>query len=229
MKELHNATYEAIRDIDAKAHVSLCHSGCSPHFHSSFEILYVIDGEFNIIINDKSKILRGGDVAVSLDCDIHAYTKGKLKGKYYVLFIPPTYTSGFLKAIEKKSIESPFITDKTITDELLHCIEQIHQDKTNEFLVSGYVEVIFGLILKNIRFSEVSVSKDDKILPLKIITYLSEHYLEDVTLRNIAEELGYNSYYISKFFNSYFRCSFTDYINMLRLRRFINIQQESDR
>jgi len=79
------------------------------------------------------------------------------------------------------------------------------------------------------QFSENAPESHEKLLPLKIISYLSEHFTEDVTLRNVAEELGYNSYYISKFFNGYFKCSFTDYVNMLRLRRFITLQQESDK
>lgn len=223
-----DAIYEAVRDNDKKAHVMLGHSGCSPHFHSSFEILYIIDGEFNVIINDKSALLHGGDVAVSLDCDIHTYSRGKTRGKYYVLFIPNIYTVNFMKQIEKRKPDNPFIMKNEITEEISHCFNKIKFEGDNDFLVTGYVNVVLGLILKSVQFSENVPSSAEKILPLKIITYLSEHYTEDVTLRNVAEELGYNSYYISKFFNGYFKCSFTDYINMLRLRKFINLQQRSE-
>ncbi len=220
--------YESLRDTDLKAHISLCHSGCAPHFHLSFEVLYIIDGEFNVVINDKSMVLHGGDVAVSLDCDIHTYIRGKKRGKYFVLFIPPTYTAEFNSVIEKKKLSSPFITKGKTTEEIFHCFMQIYNNKTNDFLVYGYVNVVFGLLLGEMNFCEDSVSKDEKILPLKITSYLSEHYLEDISLRDIAEELGYNSYYISKFFNGYFGCSFTDYINLLRLCRFINLQNSSE-
>ena len=223
------AIYEVHRDNDQKPHVSIYHSGCSPHFHSSFEILYVIDGEFNVIINDKSALLHGGDVAVSLDCDIHTYTGGKERGKYYILFIPPMYTEVFLEKIDKKTLENPFIMNNEITEEIRHSFEKIKKSGDNDFLVMGYVNVVLGMIMESMQFSEGDTSGEEKILPLKIITYLSEHFTEDVTLRNVASELGYNSYYISKFFNSYFKRSFTDYINMLRLRRFINLQQGSDK
>ena len=119
------AIYEALRDNDPRPHVSICHSGYPPHFHSSFEILYVIDGEFNVIINDKSALLHSGDVAVSLDCDIHTYTRGKTRGKYYVLFIPPMYTADFLKKVEKKKLENPFIIQNEITDEIHHSFKKI--------------------------------------------------------------------------------------------------------
>ena len=224
-----DAIYEAIRDNDPKPHVSVCHSGCSPHFHSSFEILYVIDGEYNVIINDKSAVLRGGDVAVSLDCDIHTYTRNKVRSKYYVLFIPPMYTTAFAEKIERKKLENPFILSNEITEEIHHSLKKIKKNGENDFLVLGYVNVILGMILESMRFSDGSAENHEKILPLKIITYLSEHFTEDVTLRNVAEELGYNSYYISKFFNSYFKCSLTDYINMLRLRKFITLQEGSDK
>ena len=223
-----DAIYEAVRDNDTGPHVIICHSGCKPHFHSSFEILYIIDGEFNVVINDRSAVLCGGDVAISLDCDIHAYTK-QVRGKYYVLCIPPMYTAAFMDKIGKKKPESPFIFNSEITEEIHHSLKKIKNSGGNDFVVMGHVNVVLGMIIEGIKFSENVHESHEKLLPLKIISYLSEHFTEDVTLKNVAEELGYNSYYISKFFNGYFKCSFTDYINMLRLRKFVIIQQESDK
>ena len=134
-----------------------------------------------------------------------------------------------MERIDKRKLENPFILNNEITSEIHHSFRKIKNSGENEFLVLGYVNVILGMILESMHFSENVPESHEKILPLKIITYLSEHFNEDVTLRNVADELGYNSYYISKFFNSYFKCSFTDYINMLRLRRFITLQQTTDK
>ena len=83
-----DAIYEAIRDNDIKPHVSICHSGCKPHFHSSFEILYVIDGEFNVIINDKSVLLHAGDVAVSIATFTHIPGEKPEGNTTFYLFLP---------------------------------------------------------------------------------------------------------------------------------------------
>ena len=49
------------------------HVNRSVHFHSQIEIYLVIEGEIEVWINDKHRILRAGEIAVALSYDTHGY------------------------------------------------------------------------------------------------------------------------------------------------------------
>lgn len=51
----------------------------------------------------------------------------------------------------------------------------------------------------------------------QILIYVQEHYLEELTLQDLAVHLGYNRMYISRFINSHLNLSFTDLVNQHRI------------
>ncbi len=53
----------------------------------------------------------------------------------------------------------------------------------------------------------------------KIIQYIDEHYMEDISLRQLAEEVYINISYLSRLFKSYTGCTYIDYITKLRINR----------
>lgn len=55
---------------------------------------------------------------------------------------------------------------------------------------------------------------------------LDQHFHEDITLDNIAKHFGYNKYYFSKLFNSLFGISLNNYINNIRISKFIEKAQK---
>lgn len=53
----------------------------------------------------------------------------------------------------------------------------------------------------------------------KVLEYIGLHYHEKITLANVAEQVFLSRSYFSKFFNEQMNCSFTDYINGLRVAK----------
>lgn len=49
--------------------------------------------------------------------------------------------------------------------------------------------------------------------------YIEEHYNEDLTLQEVADAAGISHGYLSSLFNQYMECSFSDYINTIRVER----------
>ena len=44
-----------------------------PHFHSHIEIYLILSGEVEVLVNDQKRLLRAGEIAVSLSYDTHGY------------------------------------------------------------------------------------------------------------------------------------------------------------
>ena len=72
-----------------------------------------------------------------------------------------------------------------------------------------------------------SVGSDDIIY--RTVAYMAAHFREDLSLTQMAEDLGYSPYALSRVFSSTFHCNFNTYLNNIRLDYSCNLLQHSDR
>ena len=49
--------------------------------------------------------------------------------------------------------------------------------------------------------------------------YIAEHYMENITLNDLAESVGISSGYLSSLFPQILQCGFVDYLNKVRIER----------
>ncbi len=189
-----------------------------PHFHSNIEIVYVTDGEITITINGHTAVLKKGDLSAAINYDIHAYSTEKFSN-VIVLVAPCEIVNSFVLMSSGKTFASPFLIDSSCRKEILRCLKMMMSDpkKDNLLKMKGYLYTILSLLTENLGFVE-SKSQNANYLPKEILFYLQEHFHQKITLDTISEKFGYNKYYFSKFFNTYFGCGFNEYINTLRVR-----------
>ncbi len=63
----------------------------------------------------------------------------------------------------------------------------------------------------------------------QVISYISTHFQEPLTLDKIAQELHFNKFYISRVFTGRLHCTFHEYLNRLRLDYAARLLRETDR
>ena len=76
-------------------------------------------------------------------------------------------------------------------------------------------------------------SSADKIhvAPLPIqqaIAYMNEHFLEKITLEELAEQLSFSTNYLGQLFKNQIGCTFNEYLNTLRLKYACSLLVASD-
>ena len=52
---------------------------------------------------------------------------------------------------------------------------------------------------------------------MEITKYITENYKEKITIKDVADHIGYNCNYASKLFKRIFGMSFNDFVNTLRI------------
>src|SRR5699024_574753 len=62
----------------------------------------------------------------------------------------------------------------------------------------------------------------------QILIYIQDHYLEALTLQDLAVHLGYSRLYISRFINSHLSLSFTDLVNQHRINYGAHLLRTTD-
>ena len=75
------------------------------------------------------------------------------------------------------------------------------------------------------KLKEESFSADH--LPAEILDYVKDHYSEDISLKKMAKNLGYNYSYLSSFFNDNLQISFIKLVNQYRISHATNLLKNS--
>lgn len=93
-------------------------------------------------------------------------------------------------------------------------------------------EAWLNLILAYLMSEAVLIPRDNRSrsdIGYQIISYISNHFQEPLTPDQVALELHFNKYYISRTFSGRLHCSFHEYLNRLRLDFAARLLRETDR
>lgn len=197
----------------------------TPHFHRNFEIIYVYEGSLACTIGDKSDVLEKGDFALVLSNEIHSLEQ-RQPGKSWV----GVYSGDFIHAFEKKAagmIGSQIKFRCAPSVETFLQENLLKEEQPPVYMIKACLYAICAEYDRQVRL----MPRQDKrgVLMNAITDYISANFREKITLSAMAEDLGYNYYYLSKCFHRIFDMSFSDYINMYRLDTALAMLTETDK
>ncbi len=192
----------------------------SPSFHNSIEILFLISGEMEIIINGERKKISGKKIVYIDKFVPHEIGIGEGMQHEnllsYVLVVSSVYLSS-LPIIENFTLPQ-FMGQIPNFDMIVSLLEQFYpiKDEMNEETKSGFVSLIFGLIHQNVPLAEKKNDKATAVF-LKIMQYIDEHYKEDINLNMLSVQFGYEKTYLSRILNNLLGMNFREYLNRIRI------------
>lgn len=194
------------------------------HFHSQIEICIVDEGEMDVLINDKRRTLKKGEMCVSLRYDAHVY-KPVTYSKSTVLVMPLYMCGEFMAAVKDKKVANPFICDAAVVETIKDCCHEIKKNTHNQIKQSGYVNVILGTIIENVCF-EPSREPIESELSAKLLLYIHENYKKPITLSSLSAMFGYSQSFISRYFKTCFNVGINQYLTIIRLKNAVTLMQE---
>ncbi len=194
-----------------------------PHFHNSTEILIIAKGEYNVYTSGERRVLKAG--SINFVESFKPHSSGSERDKeallVYVLVISDTYLSKVI-GIDKYTFPPFLECEAEAFSEILELTEWgfARRDSMNEEMKFGFITSLFGIFKKHFPFVEKSEEKSDRML-MNIMSYISEHYTEEITLEILSRKIKYESTYISRTFNSFFGMSLREYLNRYRISEFL--------
>lgn len=194
------------------------------HFHKNPELVYVMQGSLNCTINNQEYLLQAGEFGLCLSYDIHSYTPSEHTA-YWVLVFSEDFVHSFAEMTRGKTGESfAFRCSEPVMNYLQS--QLLLREPTSVFSLKSCLYAVCDEYLRQIRLSDhASVQKQ---LILSVTDYLRDHYQTRVTLSDLAKLLGYDYHYLSRYFNTMFRSSFSDFLNAYRLEHAIRLLLETD-
>lgn len=176
------------------------------HFHRSYEIIYINDGQLSVTIDQKEYLLQKNDLVFIFTNQIHEFKTIDSSEITIILFSPELVGHFF---IDHKG----FIPDNNV----LHHETEFDLNKLST--IYGQKSFLYGLcdeLTKQTTFIPVRESAQTKVI-YKILLYVEKNYSTDCTLKDIAKYLQYDYPYISKLFVKLMNMTFTDYLNHYRI------------
>lgn len=182
-----------------------------PHFHRSYELIVCLKGSANVDVEDRHYLIKEKELIIVFPYQTHSFVVEGESLLYVLVFSPDLmnsqlYSSGLVPAnplFEIKDYEWEFLTHSLFQNK--------HYDLYD---LASSIAIINGNISKNISYVKRSDNSD---VIAKIIEYVDRHYLERITLKLIAKEIGYNYQYVSRLFGKTMNISFPDFINQYRI------------
>lgn len=216
-----NVFYEYMYDSGGRLLKAIQENSQSiPHFHSCYEVLYVLEGEVTATVNGVSETLREGDLYVVGSFDIHK-TQTDRYSRCLVVIIPEEFLSGFNQIARGRVFGEHFLKKGPYSDEIRRCLlgllTQAPETGPLPLRCRGYLYVVFGIFAQTLPLLDEAAVRG-RPLPRDILLYLQQHFDGRLTLAGTAARFGYSTVYFSRFFRRYFGCGFNEYVNMLRVQ-----------
>lgn len=179
------------------------------HFHESFEICYVIDGEINITIDTVVYDLKQGDSVIIFPRQLHSY-ETVISSKMHIITFMPDLIPEFANKYQNMLPEKNDIAG-------LSDIYGYFNAK-NTFAQKGLLYSVLGILVEITSFKE-AVNNEESQLLLKILRYVEKNFRSHCMLQAAAEELSYGYSYLSRTFKKCMGMSYTQYLNKYRINR----------
>ena len=209
-----------------------------PHQHCHIEINYVTKGNCILDINNESINFKEGEIMIIGSEANHLFRAG-VEGVHIIqMELQPDIFA-------KMADNSEHITNKmkTMLAENAQVIKIvnaprivltikniIHELKNRKpyyqhLVLMDYAE-LFALVNRYLEESDLPICNNDAIQ--KAIAYIRHHYMEDITVTEVAKHSNISERYLRKLFTLHIRLSPLEYLNQIRINKATDLLKNTD-
>lgn len=213
------------------------------HWHNEWEILRILDGTFQIYLDDEQYALRRGDVLLVRGGMLHG---GEPKDCVYECLVFDLY--GLFRKIDMvKPYLRPFYRQTSVPqccfpadeDAVFHGIVAELMEtfdgsrkKCRELETVAGLSRLFSWIIQHERFvklPEQEANVSQRVDQVKsVLEYIESHYSGSISLEDLAGIAGMNPKYFCRVFRSLTHHSPMDYVNFYRIEQAAYLLDSTD-
>lgn len=217
-----NCIYEIERDRIDEYYIYTAKYSCPAHFHKQLEIIYCNLGKQQITVNNITYVLKRNDIIIVSPYAVHSYDESN--AKCTTVCIPTVFFSYYNKYFSNLNDQTRIIRAEKNTKQVIKAVEEAKKSKgKNYYCELAAVLKILGELIAIGNFTVVSDSAQNDLVSI-ITDYIDNNYKEKIDLTSLSEHCHYSKQYLSQFFNEHFNCGFSDFVNIVRLNAFVELQ-----
>ena len=218
-------------DIEVRFYLSVDEgSYVAPHWHESFELVYMMEGSMTVTYENGSHVLNEGEFIVVNSRVVHSVLS--VKNRAIVLQIPKEVFKKYVPDIESYIFQVDMHPENEVERTRLERIRKIFTDMyvIYDIRPEGYL-LKFNSLLYDLLFSllhsystkiiQKNIDKNYQYLERlnEIMTYLKTHHKEKVMLSDLSDVFGYSEDYLTRFFRKQTGMTINEYLYAYRITK----------
>ncbi|MEE1186332.1 MAG: AraC family transcriptional regulator [Acutalibacteraceae bacterium] len=211
------------------------------HWHDEIELLYVKSGTLTISVNKKNYTSKKGELAFINSRELHGVIGNNVS--YYAMVFNPNMLSFSLDDAVQKQILKPLTENKLIffnkpeiSDDISCAIKNIIKLNTEQ--PKGYMletKALLLMLINRLYCEEMYVKNNPSDFSTQternlraILTYIVEHFSENLSLHDISKAFNMSPKYFCRFFKNHFNRTFIEYLNLVRIENAMKLLSNDD-
>ena len=184
-----------------------------PHLHRHYELVCLMEGEMNLLVEGQTCSLVPGDAALILPDQIHSYETPDISRAWVSVF------SGDLI-----HDADALLTGHTLSGSLFHpdtetasyALPRLMSANSDSPGVRARLQALCAACLEQNALLP-RLERETASLAHRLLEYTSLHFREEITLRSVAALLGYDPGYLSRCFHRLTRMNYRAFLNAYRV------------
>ncbi|MGY3765671.1 AraC family transcriptional regulator [Vagococcus vulneris] len=211
-----------------------------PHWHKEIEIILVTEGSVNIGYNNQLVQVHKGEVFVFGSGESHYFLASPGSHRLVFQFDTVLFREAYLKGNQEHELINLFETRENhsqkwpseVANKVVKYLKVVYEEVAEqragfEFSVIGYLNHFVVLYYREIpeknkvmqtgNFVEAVNNQETLERLNKVFSYIESHYIEGVTLDDVAKSVGFSPYYFARFFKKNTGQTFMQFLNDYRI------------
>ena len=210
------------------------------HVHSAVEIIMPSHGISVVRLPDREYHVRADEILIIPPNTLHELTEDEGILRYLILFEPgPLFSlvdmqQAYLAAQQPVYLQSQSEAHREIARLLHELVDCYFQEKPmwNTRCYACLLQV-YALLAEEYAGAAVPAEAERRLIDPQImnmaVSYIGDHYMEEISLEQVASFTGYSKYYFSRAFKNYFGISYSDYLMVKRINEAVSLLVNTDK
>lgn len=211
--------------------ISACYS---THWHSALEIIMPVENWYNIVIKNVPYHVEPGEILFIPPGDLHE-VQAPEHGKRFIFIFDLNQLTGIkgFSGIQSLLATPMFVTKEKyphIYDDVYQTLVQMRNEyfNNNEYgeltiyaqLINMLVKFGYNHINTTNLFPNVRLYKQKEYVQKfnDLLDYIDHHYMEELSLEQVADNIGFSKFHFSRLFKQYTNFTFCDYLCYRRIK-----------
>jgi AraC-like DNA-binding protein len=187
------------------------------HLHKHVELALVLSGAINVTVNKTECTLSEGDIALIFPNQPHSYRTAEAS-RILLFFIDADYPGDYAADLAGFVPGHPVVRPEQLEEAVyanIHTLYKLYDVQGDARMQKAYISIILGQLLPLMSLQRVETVQDLNLIQT-ILAYVDIHFMEPLTLDQVAKELGISKFLLSRIFSEQLHISFRDYLNSRR-------------
>lgn len=195
----------------------------APHFHKNMELILVLEGNMEVTVNGVCSQLGRGEAALILSNQIHAFTVPEDANAWVAVF-SEEYVPAFGVQLKGKQGKTFVFCPGSSVVELLRM--QMMENECSQMMRKACFYAVCDSYLQQVELE--ARQEKTSFLVGQLLDWIAQHYTEDISLKQAAEEFGYEYHYLSRLLNRNYAISFSGLLSAYRVEHAAQLLQTTD-